>query len=57
VQLHPDNCMLTHRLGSEMQAFENTKKKNVDLHLILLGRNCTALEITLCPHLFKVRTT
>lgn len=46
VQLHPDNCAHTNRPGVEMQVFENVKQicgsKVVDLHLIPLGRSCTA---------------
>lgn len=44
MQLHPDNCMHVHKLGIEMQAFENMKEKKLDLNWILLGRNHTAYE-------------
>lgn len=57
VQLHPDNCTHTHRLGSEMQAFENTMKKV----LIYISYYCEGtlllLKVTLYLHFFKVRAT
>lgn len=57
VQLHPDNCAHTRRLGIAMQAFENTKKKL----LIYISYYCEGiallLKITLYLHFFEARAT
>lgn len=57
VQLHPDNCVHKHKLGIEMQAFENTKEKKSGSTLDTIGKESHCFWSTLFLHLFKVRAT